>query len=113
MTYVVLDMQIGRLLRTVRITAELILVNAVLKLLRKLCILQVHQCCQRKNSTSTSKFFNSQTITDRVLVRPYFFPCLLIITKITITKMNAKIATAKLRLGGGSESGSGVGEYEG
>ena len=51
-TFVVLDMQIGRLLRNVRIIAELILVNVVLRSVRKQSILQVRQCYQRKSRKS-------------------------------------------------------------
>jgi hypothetical protein len=47
-TYVVLDTKIGRLLRSVRIIVDLIMVHAVLRLVRKLFTLQAHQCCQRK-----------------------------------------------------------------
>ena len=48
-TFAVLDMPKGRLLRIVRIIAELIMVHAVLKLVRKRFMFQVHQYCQRKN----------------------------------------------------------------
>jgi hypothetical protein len=49
-TFVVLDTQTKRLLRIVKIIAEPTMVHAVLKLVRKLFIFQVHQCCQRKSS---------------------------------------------------------------
>jgi hypothetical protein len=48
-TFVVLGTQIERRLENVRITAEHIMAHAVQKLVRKLFMSQVHQCCQRKN----------------------------------------------------------------
>lgn len=48
-TYVVLDMRIGRQLRIVRIIAEPIRVHVALKLVLKLFMFQVHQRCQGKN----------------------------------------------------------------
>ena len=51
-TFVVLAMQIGKLLRNAKTIAGPIRVHAVLKSARKLFMSQVHQCCQRKNSYS-------------------------------------------------------------